>query len=92
MYDLIKDIATILVYGAIIAVIFNKVKSDEMSLKRKWLVSALLAILGGMLLILTMTFFKYKGNNLAWYLMVFFFVAMFISGVHLLIYCSKLKK
>ncbi|NNJ32033.1 hypothetical protein [Lacrimispora defluvii] len=92
MYDLIKNIATILVYGAIIAVIFNNVKGDEMSLKRKWIVSAILAIFGGILLILTMTLFKYIGDNLSWYLMVFFFAAIFISGVLLLIYCSKLKK
>ena len=56
MYDLVKNTVPILFYGAVFVNVFYQVKGDKMSLERKWLVSTLMVIFGGIFLFLSTMF------------------------------------
>lgn len=97
MYGLVRDAVTFIFYGVVLISIFYQVKGDKISLERKWLVSALFTIFGVVFLILTvflMQPMKHGATGVInrWVLMILFSVSLLITGIYLLIYCSKIKK
>lgn len=96
MYGLVRDAVTFIFYGVVLISIFYQVKGDKISLKRKWLVSALFTIFGVVFLILTVFLMQpmqhATGVINRWVLMILFSVSLIITGIYLLIYCSKIKK